>query len=369
MYSNSNLHSPIARTNVATDEAIRQLLTTEFGYVYDTVVSESRLVLERRGGGYELHEADAYTKAQADSAEVFLRFARERSRMRDETLVRKSLHSLAFTLRHRCNAFTVPSKAVGTAEPERQKRLWRLVGQRVGFGTPLEVNEVTDEKRVRLVLSLDDEELGEAASKWVPIIRPLRTWGTGVRIVRITGHEHEGYRLGLHICFTHLSASISALNRALGADLDPGLGGEGVSGDGAAQRPVEAPPVEVQPLPGHGGDGAAGGLRLVSSALVVAKPQADTDTDDILLYRDINGTARATVEHVQRHSHAFEWHSLGAGASDLAYSILVALFDEETAERWHVAFKEDVISRVPRAGGVIRTAAVRAWVAEQEGRR
>lgn len=188
-----------------------------------------RLLVSEPPSSYTLPEPDAYARRLAEEAEAFLRFARARNpRMKAETLVRKSLQSLAFSLRHRCNSFCAPSKAVGTGNTDAQKVLGRLAKERVGFGALLDVEEIRDGKRIRLVLSYDGATVGEVQSKWIPVVRPLRRWGTEVRIVRVSGLEHEGYRLGLNICFTHLAGSIQALERALGAD----LGGDGYGGDG-----------------------------------------------------------------------------------------------------------------------------------------
>jgi hypothetical protein len=286
------------------------------------------------------------------------------------------LHSLAFTLRHRCNDFTVPSKAVGTAKPERQRALWKRVG-RVEFGTPLDVDEVADGKRIQLVLSHEGDELGHVQLKWLPVVRPLLPWGTGIRVVRITGHENEHYRPGLNIFFTNLANSIAALERALGTD----LGGDGHGGDGASQTPTEAAPIEAKPLSNHGGDGAPNidgmsgrngvrdRLRLLSPALPVAKHRADSSAhpDDIVLFREIDGTAKASVEHVIRHSPTgIEWGYAGSGPADLARSILLQFTDEATANRMYQRFKAEVVAAIPIAGGVIRAAEVRAWLAAQD---
>ncbi|PAP78596.1 hypothetical protein BSZ37_00820 [Rubrivirga marina] len=85
-----------------------------------------------------------------------------------------------------------------------------------------------------------------------------------------------------------------------------------------------------------------------------------------MLYRRIDGTAHASVPHAPRHSPTgIEWGYCGSGPADLARSVLLALTDEPTAERLYQAFKADVVARVPRAGGVLRAADVRVWVAAQ----
>lgn len=88
------------------------------------------------------------------------------------------------------------------------------------------------------------------------------------------------------------------------------------------------------------------------------------DPDDVVLYRRVDGTACASVTHHVLHSPTgIEWSYNGSGPADLARSVLLALTDEPTAERLYQAFGADIISRVPHAGGVIRAADVRAWVA------
>lgn len=85
-----------------------------------------------------------------------------------------------------------------------------------------------------------------------------------------------------------------------------------------------------------------------------------------MLFRSIGGSARASVDHLVRHSPSgIDWGRTGSGPADLALSVLVALTDEATADRLYAAFEADVVSRVPYAGGVLRAADVRAWVARQ----
>ena len=202
-------------------------------------------------------------------------------------------------------------------------------------------------------------------SKHVPWLRPLLPFGAGIYLVRITGQERD-YTLGCNVAFGRVGGAVAALRHALGNE----VGGDGYGGDGASQAPTEAAPIAAQQLPDHGGDGAAGGLRLVSSGLRVAKPQAESSTrpdpDDVVLYRDIDGTARATVKHVVRHSPSgIEWGYHGSGPADLARSVLLAFTDEATAERLYQRFKAEIVALVPKAGGVIRAADVRAWLLAQ----
>ncbi len=92
----------------------------------------------------------------------------------------------------------------------------------------------------------------------------------------------------------------------------------------------------------------------------------DADPDDVVLYRAIDGTACATVRHVVRHSPTgIEWGYSGSGPADLAWSVLLALADEGTADRLYQRFRAEVVSRIPHAGGVLRAAEVRDWVARR----
>ncbi|MEP0547491.1 MAG: DUF6166 domain-containing protein [Rhodothermales bacterium] len=244
-----------------------------------------------------------------------------------------------------------------------------MVKDHVGFGTPLDVEEVpTDnatDNRPRLVVSYEGEELGAVQPKHVPWLRPLIPFGAGIYLVRVTGQERD-FTLGLNCCFSRVGNAVAALNHALGTD----LGDDGHGGDGASQTPTGAALVEAQPRPDHGGDGAAGGLRLVSPGLCVAKSQAASlaHPDDVVLFRALDGTAQATVKHVVRHSPSgIEWGYDGSGPADLARSVLLAHTDEATADRVYQDFKAEVVALVPKAGGVIRAADVRAWLAAHGG--
>ncbi|OZC01498.1 hypothetical protein BSZ36_17310 [Rubricoccus marinus] len=87
------------------------------------------------------------------------------------------------------------------------------------------------------------------------------------------------------------------------------------------------------------------------------------DAEDIVLWRTLEGEAHVSVPHVARHSPTgFEWGYGGSGPADLARSILLALLDEPTADALYQRFKQDVVTTVPEAGGVLRAADIRAWV-------
>ena len=334
-------------------------LLTELALVYGqgalrSILSGNMLVHEP-SSGYTLPAADEYARRQAEAAETFLRFARERSRMREETLIRKSLHSLAFSLRHRCNGFCVPSKLSGTSK--HQPALWRLTREHVGFGTLLDVEEVKDGGHVRLIVSLDGGVLGEVQAKWIPVIRPLRAFHAEVRLVRVTGHEHDGYRLGLN-CFFALGDSVEALERALGSDLvpDPDTG-DGYGGHGVAVGPVEPDSIALRAPRTGGGDGAAGRTPVAQSAV----------GGDIRFWRDADGTLRMNVPHVQKHSLSPEIGYAGSGPADSALSVLCAVTSREEAERCYQLYKHEVISCLNPNGATITRASVQEWLDRHTG--
>lgn len=356
------MHYPINLSHDLTlvnlhDEIHRLLLAEQ--------LPEERLLAEPTSG-YTLSEPDAYARRLAERAEAWLSHARERSRMKDDTLVRKALHSLAFSFRHRCHDFAVPSKLSGTSK--HQPALWQIT--RAPFGTPLDVIEEQDGKRVRLVVSCDGEVLGEVQGKHVSWLRPLIPFGARIFLTLVTGHE-ESYTLGCNVAFGRVWEAVEALNHALGTD----LGGDGYGSGRHGDEPLPVPGGDGAAHHGDGAaeEGAAGYLRLVSSAPFVAKPRVGTpaDLDDVVLCRALDGTARAMrrgrpLMHAVRHSPTgIEWGYLGSGPADLARSILLAFTDEATADRLYQVFKAEVVAAVPRAGGVIRAADVRAWLASE----
>jgi len=107
-------------------------------------------------------------------------------------------------------------------------------------------------------------------------------------------------------------------------------------------------------------------LRLV----VLPEHEALTGApDDVVLYRRIDGSACASVDHVVRHSPTgIEWGYGGSGPADLALSVLHRVTDPTCAEALYQRFKAEVVASVPHAGGFIRAADVRAWIAAQTDR-
>ena len=284
----------------------------------------------------------------AAEAQRWLAFAGERSRMRPETVLAKTLQSACFSAQSGASSFAVPSKLVGVRD--HQRTLWALV--RDGYAGYERLAVDTTEGGV--LVWRGDEILGEVQSKHVPWVRPLVAFGLTVHLSRVTGHETEGHTLGVNIVFGGVGRALAALAEALGTS------DGAASGDGAA------------------GDGAPVNLRLVvPEALSEASSseEAPEQMQDIVLWRDARGTARASLgtaegaplSHVVRHSPTgIEWGYGGSGPSDLALSVLTAVAGAETAERHYRALVADVITRVPRAGGLLRAERARAWLHRQE---
>lgn len=274
---------------------------------------------DRNAAGPTIPAADLHARRIAREAEGWFRLADERGRMRPDAVLAKALDATAFSVRHRTHSLAVPSKLQGTAAC--QGALWRLVRERVPFGAPLDVVE----DGVALVVSTDGERLGLVQPKHAPWLRPLVPFGAAVYLGRVTGHEREKYSLGLNVVFGGVGAALDRLRHALGET---------------------AAAIEVGPA----GDGGAVG--------------------DVVLWREPDGTARASVPHIVRHSPTgLEWGYNGSGPADLARSVLLAFADEATADRLHVAYKDEVVAHVPEHGGVIRAADIRAWLAAEEAPR
>ncbi len=278
----------------------------------------------------------------AEQAGRWLAFATDRTRMRPETLLAKALTSATFSTLHRASSLAVPSKLAGTSK--HQRALWALVRDPAEPWCPLAL-DVTPET---VTASLGDEALGAVQPKHIGWVRPLVPFGLTAHLARVTGSETEGYTLGCNVVLGHVGEALDRLLDALGETEGPATGG-----DGAASAEPEPP---------------------TSPLRLVVRPEADVlrpgyDPDDVVLYRRIDGEACASVAHVPRHSPTgIEWGYLGSGPADLARSVLLSLTDEPTAEALYQRFKADVVARVPRAGGVLRAADVRAWAAAQSDR-
>jgi hypothetical protein len=290
--------------------------------------------------GTRIPSEDLRSRRIAREGGRWLQFARERCRMRD---------SVAFSVQRRASSYAVPSKLC--AVKDHQRALWAMVREHVRQWSELNIDETAGGA---LVVSYNGEPIGEVQPKHLPWVRPLVPFGCRLYLDRVTGSASEGYVLGVNVVFS-VGKALDALLHALGASYgDSGIArGDGAQGTGALKAPV-APSERV------GGDGDAGTL-----VPVLAQQEALTgSTGDVALWRETDGTARASVPHVALHSPTgVEWGYGGSGPADLARSILIAIAGEAVAGRLYHLFKHEVIARIPHVGGVIRAADVRAWLA------
>ena len=320
--------------------------------------------------GMRIPAAEVRARSIAEQAHRWLAFAAERTRMQPRTLTAKALQSTAFSVHRGASSFAVPSKLTGTSK--HQRALWRLVSDPAEPWARLEIDAVGD----GLTASHDGAALGLVQGKHLGWIRPLVPFGLTVHLARITGHDYEGYTLGCNVVFGGVGTALDGLLTALGESGDSG-------GDGAPESPVAVAvtkPVSDTPS----GDGAAQSARRNVQVTPTAPPRplrlvvrpehealAASDPDDVVLYRRIDGTACATCAHVARHSPTgFDWglSSGRAGRADLALSVLTRLVGAELADEHAAAFAVQVVARIPRAGGLLRAADVRDWVAAQADR-
>lgn len=321
---------------------------------YKTTQDEVRLVatVHDRPSTYaaRVPEHEARAHRIADEARRWLTFATERSRMTPAVIMDKALDSACFSVAARASHFAVPSKLVGTKA--HQRALWQVTRDGYRVHDELETDTATTEG-VRV--SYGDTLLGEVQPKHIGWLRPLVPFGLTVHLARVTGSEIDGRTLGCNIVFGHAAPAIAALTDALGTF------GDVAQGDGASSIAPSVFPAPALPRRTGSGDGASGRLRLV-----VPVGNDTTDPLDVVLFRGIDGTARATVEHVAVHSPTgFDWGRLGAGPADLALAVLTAVAGADVAQRHGSAFAAEVVACVPFAGGVLRAARVRDWLARQ----
>lgn len=86
-----------------------------------------------------------------------------------------------------------------------------------------------------------------------------------------------------------------------------------------------------------------------------------------------NGAVRVEgLEHlwIWHSPGGFEWGYAGSGPADLALNILLAATrDHGFAAAQHQDFKRAMVEALPRQGGTIRAAAVRAWISARRAAR
>ncbi len=318
--------------------------------------------------GMRIPAAEVRARAVADQAARWLAFATERTRMQPHTLIAKALQSTAFSVQRHASSFAVPSKLSGTST--HQRALWRLVSDPAEPWAALTLDAADG----GLSASHDGQTVGMVQSKHLGWVRPLVSFGLTVHLARVTGHDYEAYTLGCNVVFGHVGDALGRLSVALGASGSTG-------GDGASGGPVAVAVAPAKPVVSRG-DGAAHtaaqDVLMAPTAppnrLRLVRPEhealASVDTDDVVLYRRVDGTAHATCDHVVRHSPTGVDWGLGsgrAGRADLALSVLTRVVGAEAAERHASCFADHVVARVPRAGGLLRAADVRAWVTAQTG--
>lgn len=295
---------------------------------------DSGIVREERqtysSSGTSVPPDELHARQIARESMHWIEFTTEHTRMRPATIQRKGLDAACFSVLKRTSSLAIPTKLSGTGAHQHQ--LWAMVRNRVPAWTELALDVGEDQIAV---LYDETEIIGAIQNKHVNWVRPLFPFGARLYLSKVTGSERSGYTLGVNVVVGHVGHALDRLLDALG---EAGLGGDGASGDGSARH-----------------------LRLVTPERQ-AGPGADPA--DVVLYREIDGTARATVEHAVRHSPTgIEWGYAGSGPADLARSILLGFTDEGTADRLYQRFKAEVVAAVPRGGGVIRASDVRAWLA------
>lgn len=180
------------------------------------LVREDHAVFTESGG--RISPADVYARRIAREADRWRRFAARRTRMRPDTLARKALDATAFTVGKRASSFAVPSKLTGTAH--HQRTLWSMVSDRSLVWAPLDLVDTGD----GLAVHHDGEPIGEVQPKHLGWLRPLVPFGAKAYLTRITGHEYEGYTLGVNCTYGHVGAALDRLLVALGDDSPSGDG-------------------------------------------------------------------------------------------------------------------------------------------------
>ena len=291
----------------------------------------------RTAAGTRIPEADLRARQIARQAGAWRAFAGDRSRMQPSTLDAKALGACAFSVHHGASSFAVPTKLVGTS---RHQHALRSLSQ-----APAWLALDLDARGEHLVASHRGRVLGRVQPKHAPWVRPLVAFGLAVYLSRVTGADAErprGYRLGCNVAFGHVGSAVAAL-------ADATRGGDGASVD--ARSPLR---LVVPDAP-----------RVQTASGVPVLPEAESLTgepDDVILWRTLEGEARASIPHAARHSPTgIEWGYGGSGPADLARSILLALVGEGAADALYQRFKAEVVAGVPEAGGVLRAADVRAW--------
>ena len=298
--------------------------------------------------GTRIPSADLHARRIAREAGLWRAFAGDRTRMLPPTLDAKALDACAFSVLHGASSFAVPSKLVGTSR--HQPLLRSLSEPPAATWLALDIDARGD----HLVASHRGRVLGRVQPKHLGWVRPLIPFGLALYLSRVTGRGEGRYRLGCNVVFGHVGAALARLADASGGDGAP-------PASGAPDHLRLVVPGETRPTP----DPLP--VRILPECEAPDGQPSAGDADDVVLWRTLEGEAHASVPHVARHSPTgIEWGYLGSGPADLALSVLSALTDGESASSLYQRFKAEVIARVPEAGGVLRAAEVRAWVARAQ---
>lgn len=233
--------------------------------------------------------------------------------MTERAAVRKALQAVGLSVRYRANALAIPSKLVGVkAHQATVARLARHADRldRGGLGLRLHAVATADEDRavsveVSVELGGDRLALGAVQDKHAAWLAPLLAHGATVCLSAVTGRQ-RGRTMGVNVVF-----------------------------------------------------------GFAAQAIANARASAEAAADDVELRRGRDGETEVVFGSDRRfHRAVYDWGRRGAGPSRLALDVLRRFAGEAEAQRLRPAFVDDVVAAVPRAGGTIAAADVRAWVAD-----
>ena len=252
-----------------------------------------------------------------------------------EYVTRKALDAVAFSLRHSLRDLSVPSKLVGVAAHQHAVEALTLYDQLPVEDRPrLIVSHTLDVHALRSDRSL--QHVGRVQPKHAAWLAPLLGRGAALHLHRVTGLDRRArglpVTLGANVRIVGIARALDRLAAAL-----------------APRHPA---PLTIVAEPSAAYDAGGG----EPTALAVR------------LWRDADGTAHMSCPHVVRHSPSGpEWGYLGSGPADCAWSVLLALTDEATAEARYQDFEADVIARLPEHGAIIQRTVALAWLACRPG--
>jgi hypothetical protein len=253
-------------------------------------------------------------------AEAWVEHTAATSAMQPETVLRKALDAIGFSVRNKARALAIPSKLRGVST--RQDAVALLAHHadqhpRSGLGFLLRAN-LTGGGEIAVSFELPDEDrlrssgtayvLGFVQNKHTAWLRPLLAAGAAVRLSAVTGREN-GKTMGVNVLFAFVGRAIQA--RRFMRDGEP-----------------------------------------------------DPCEDDVLLVRTREGDAEVRFgRSAPPVRDVYEWGYGGAGPARLALAVLRLFVAEDDAQRLRHDFKTEVIATVPRAGVVLEAAFVRYWIA------